>query len=266
LLRSKHPRFQALSSLAALLFLSTANASFANQSVLFVKQLHREFGQANLYLSKRAIRVESPSLQVVYLAKAPDWKVFIFSKERGVYTDDAFAHWIARGVRPTAVTQSDLSDVPVTEGPHKKLFGYDATEYSLVVTKESKKNEFGLLEKGLVNTISSGKYIVANGTDLPNQQYRFLTHFYNLPFEKGLPLECEIMHKNGGLPSRLLNTDSLSTISVPDNFYDLPSGLRRVTDERKVALSDKKIKQLTDFMQDLGVGENYSKTNSSPKP
>jgi len=118
LLRSKHPGLKALSVLAALVYLSTAGAAFANQTVLVAKQVHREFGQANLYLSKRGIKVEKPNLQLVYLAKAPDWKVFIFSKERAVYTDDSFAHWIARGIRPMAVSQSDLSDVAVTEGQH----------------------------------------------------------------------------------------------------------------------------------------------------
>jgi len=249
------------------LSLGTANASFANQTALLAKQVHREFGQANVYLSKRAIKVEKPNLQVVYLAKAPDWKIYIFSKERGVYTDDAFAHWIARGLRPMSVSQSDLSDVPVTNGQHKKLYGYDATEFALVVTKEAKKNEFGLLEKGLVNTILSGNYFVATGTDLPDQQFKFLTHFYNLPFAKGVPLECQVTLKNGAVPSDVLITKAFSTVSVPDNFYDFPSGLRRVNNERDVALSDQKIKQLTDFMQDLGVGETYNKTgnkNGSP--
>jgi len=220
----------------------------AKQKVQVLDQQNYETGRMMVYLSPQAVKVDHLELQYTFLATAPQWKLTIFNKKQNVFTEDDLIRWVKHGVRPNVASQMDLRDAQLDPVGDKTAQGLSGREYSVVVSGAAPAGQ-----RTLFTQLESGKYFVATKLGVPEEEMRFLSRLYSLPFKRGVPISCTIKYKTQNSVF-VLKTRSITSQTVEDNFFDVPKGMQRVKNESAVALTKSKIKEINDVFEELGVG------------
>jgi hypothetical protein len=103
---------------------------------------------------------------------------------------------------------------------------------------------------------SHGTDIVATVEKYPPQIVAILTRLYDIPVAEGLPIAAIDEFENGR--SRFnLKTKSITKTSVPANFFDIPTGYKRLTAFSDVTRSVQSQKNAEDIFQSLGIGDDF---------
>jgi hypothetical protein len=227
---------------------SLSQAAEAKQKVEVLDQQNYETGRMMIYLSPKAIKVEHLELHYTFLATAPQWKLTIFNKKQNVFTDDDLVRWVKHGVRPNAASQTDLTDAQLEPDGEKTSQGLTGNQYSVIVSGPAP-----IGQRTLFTQLQSGQYFVATKLGLPEEEMRFLSRLYSVPFKHGVPVSCTITYRTQNTVY-VLKTRSASSQTVEDNFFEIPKGMQRVKNESAVALTKSKINEINDVFEELGVG------------
>ena len=200
-------------------------------------------------MNQHGIRIDVQNVKVTYVATAPDWKMTIYSRELCNYTEDSLSHWL-KSARPDAASQSNLSDLAISDGKHLMLFGVDCIECPF---KLNQKLLSMRLHHSFSGDIKSGSYVMSRSLALPEQEYKILSSFYGMPSVGAFPISCDVVQKTGQRSS-ILRTTNLTKMSAANNVFQRPLGLKRVANESAVLFSDRKIQDLKELFDDIGVG------------
>jgi hypothetical protein len=220
----------------------------AKQKIQMLDQQNYETGRMLVYLSPKAVKVEHLELHYTFLATAPQWKLTIFNKKQNVFAEDDLMRWVKHGVRPNVASQMDLTDAQLDPVGDKTVQGLSGREYSVIVSGPAPAGQ-----RTLFTQLQEGKYFVATKMGLPEEEMRFLSRMYSLPFKHGIPVSCEIKYRTQNTVS-VLKTRSAVSQTVEDNFFDIPKGMQKVKNESAVALTKSKINEINDVFEELGVG------------
>lgn len=255
--------------IAILLLLPMTQApTFASENptinVLTLVQQSPEHGDATVTVSNKAVRFDAPRAAMTIVASAPTWQISVYSKERKTEFLTSFEAFNQigfsnlRGV-PRRGKNTNLSALPSTKS---SMFGMECKTIHLANQKPTGMAPRVLDEmlymdgKRKLDDHSHGTDIVATVEKYPPQIVAILTRLYDIPVAEGLPIAAIDEFENGR--SRFnLKTKSITKTSVPANFFDIPTGYKRLTAFSDVTRSVQSQKNAEDIFQSLGIGDDF---------
>jgi len=182
-----------------------------------IKQKNKYFGTSTIYASPKFYKFIAGGNKWVDLARAPNWDVYLIGLKNHRYyrfgSKDFKGHILI-----TFVSTIDRHAKPVTTKREEKIAGITTEQYC------AKTNKAAPLVRG---ELIATNYWVAKNLGLPPQIVHIFCMDMGIPDLPGLPFRMIVE------PAReksVLATDTTSArlVSLPESFFNLPSGLKRV--------------------------------------
>lgn len=242
-----------------------ALAAPATQQVEIWQQKHGYLGTLEVILAPNAIRISEKGKDIVILAKAPDWKVFVYNKKTKLFYDMTLDVWKKHGLRVTWTMMSATSDWPIVKAGNEKLLKRDADVYFLAADPNAKAK----LRMGKPIDFSYGKAGVywIDKAPCAKERTAVMLQLYKTPEVQSTPLALKTFNKrsygyqgaSSNAPEKeqmLLETLSITKATMPSNTFDLPPGYKRAKDDHDVTIGKNNSDSLDSIVDQMGLKEN----------
>jgi hypothetical protein len=213
------------------------------EEAIRMRQTHFFMGEAEVTIAAKGIRIENISqLKYVLVAKAPQWRVYVFRNDDKTYFDESLKDFEQTGLMSNFLF------------PFKDpMLGGKRYEPALLTM-----NGFKVIQ--LSSSYEKLKYM--NIVTLPQQVKRIMYVAYKLPTNGGIPISYE-RHQGGvdivtGFDRKneieiALNTTTIKHVKVSPQEFELPPQLNRTNSMREVVAGNKTRTQSDDEKALLGM-------------
>lgn len=173
-----------------------------------------------IYASRQYFKVTS-TVGGSLIAKAPDWKVYVFNDE------DKRICALEYGQFRKLAFQESVSIEQFGAKPYPCMIaGIKGHRYVFPPEQKQKVDNEGLFRSGPKVEILRVNYsVAADNHDLPKEVIDVWRRFFDLPTKELIPLEIRDDVRFGGYLYRL-KTESQSRDSVDAKFFDVPTGYK----------------------------------------
>lgn len=205
--------------------LKTNNATSGQTvtEVAFRSWLH---GSCNLSYTNSAIRMDCPGRGVVFLLKAPDWRMYYFKPSAKIYYDCP-----AKEFNPDEIKTFN-SMRPSAPGALKPvsyrkdiLLGHPCTVCKMVNPQLVAGNADHLWKRLIVR---SGEFWLDNVPGISEEANRTILRCLGQPYAKGMPLQMKTLNGNGSIEDEIKLYTINKKKKVSADFFTLPAGFKRV--------------------------------------
>lgn len=190
--------------------------------VAFRSWLH---GACNMTYNKSAIRMDCPGRGVVFLMKAPDWRMYYFKPSAKIYFDCPGKEFNPDDVK-TFHTMRPSAPGALKPVSYKKdiLLGHPCTLCKMVNPQAESSNSDHLWKRLIVKT---GELWLDNEPGISEEANRTILRTLGLPYVTGLPLQMNTLNGNGTKTDEI-KLYTIKKKSVSANFFTMPAGFKRV--------------------------------------
>lgn len=235
--------------------LSCASAHAALEMDEFVVD-SRLLGPRKLYVSKNIIRIDCPRESLTIISKKPFSQVTCFnrSSKRICQAESAVA---VKELRTLGVLMAEAGEVTLTWNPvgTEILQGVSCTAYKAKVTHTEAKPD-------KADEVDWRKYWVRKDLEVPKAAGDILSAAVGAPNIPGIPQRLEHFGSETDFNIPFLSRSNIDTkkktlkviisnkskkkVTVPDSFFDIPTGYKMRKDFKKVLLHKGGIQSLKD--------------------
>lgn len=182
-------------------------------------------GTCNLSYTSSAMRMDCPGRGVVFLMKAPDWRMYYYKPSAKIYFECAGKDFNPDEVK-TFATMRPSAPGALKPVSYKKdiLLGNPCTVCKMVNPQLSSSNGDHLWKRLIVR---SGEFWLDNVPGIPEEANRTILRTLGLPYAKGMPLQLKTLNGNGSIDDEI-KLYTIKKKKVPPNFFTMPSGFKRV--------------------------------------
>jgi len=179
----------------------------------FIEEQNKLLGDNQIYASPRAVKIVFFNKKWIDIARAPDWELYVLNPTSKIYWHTPLSKW-----KGTALLQSasiiDRTVKPTKTDETKKILSFTATKYVTTGTDPTRKEK------------EKEEYWVTKEIMLPKQIIHIIAANAGMPDTDGFPLRVTVMRFQGVNSTTMLNTASAKQTTVPENFFNLPSGYK----------------------------------------
>jgi hypothetical protein len=262
----KSARFCSWINIALLLLSVAASGAVAADVDGVLIQQQRFEDKLTFVMTKNALKATMPIHFWTAIAKAPDWRVYMYNSNSKLRYELTFEQWLLGGALDRS---NDSLDVYENWKKMKILSSSESTKGKLKLRKVVYKS-FG--ERLGREYHGMGELDQKLGVTKPQKQVESYSCFYApdigyekpnaflysldlMPPAKGIPMEYVVNFK-GGTKSYRVYTRSISDTKVAKDNFDLPKGYKLASSPREVfvALNPSAIKEM---FNDLDVGTPF---------
>ncbi len=228
---------------------SSMQAGHANNKVSAweLVQISKLTGKHKVIIAPNAIKIISYGYPYVIVSKAPDWKVFTYNTRAKRIFESSLLDFEGRLVYSSNAFSQYLEQLPVRRGKVSKdiIFNQQCDKIHMINHgKDSKRpgtsNSYSpmLFVSSDLKTADFWKW---NDSSLPMAASLILLKINRLPAVSGVPLR--LVAFNFDREKRVeLETESMKKVSVSDEDFAIPSGMKKTNSEIEM-LNDSKRKQ-----------------------
>jgi hypothetical protein len=202
------------------------NDATSVQAVTEVAFRSRIHGPCTLTYNSSAIRMDCTSRGVVFLIKAPDWRMYYFKPSSKVYFDCPGKDFIPDDVK-TFHSMRPGSPGALKPISYRKtiLMGRPCT---FCVMENPQKVIGAKLPRWQKLLIKSGELWIDEVPGIPIDAFHTIQRSLGLPYTKGLPLKMNTVNNDGfNVSEPELKLYSINYKKVPRDFFTLPKGFSR---------------------------------------
>lgn len=237
-------------------------AAPAAKQVEIWQQKHGYLGALEVVLAADAIRISEKGKDLVILAKAPDWKVFVFNKQSKLFYDMTLDVWKKHGLRATWTMMPATSDWPIVKVGREKLLNRDADVYFLAADPNAKAKI--RMHKPIDFSYGKAGIYWIDKTPCAQERTDVLVQLYRTPQTATTPLALKTFHKGSygfsgagnNVPvekQMLLETVSITKASVSSKTFDLPPGYKRAQNDHDVTIRKSNSESLDSIVDQMGL-------------
>lgn len=194
---------------------------------VILEQKSQTSGLMKVYLPADAIRIDFKKLRCSLSARGPDWKIYIFNREKRVYSQTTYNQY--RGfVKDTLMLmwESQTSRTWVRCGK-TKVAGIDVTQYR-VNTRGRPATELSRAEAAAIMCLAPNLKVAPTAANI-------LCKTVLAPRQGKVPISCELGQSMFGEKSRrFLSTLRSSREKVSTKLFEKPVGYRLVKNDSDV--------------------------------
>jgi len=191
---------------------SAKSAKSASFDVWHLSQKNMIFGDCEVYICPKGLKVTFASNKWANLAKPPDWDLLVFNPKAKVYCRTPLKDWRGRKLGNSLIRLGPPLEKTET------IAGLSAKVYSGQTIESGRR--------------SQTKIFTCEELKLPNQISVILCGNAAIPQIKGIPLRVQLKadeRKGGRSGETTINTYVAKQETLPASFFDMPSGYRLVT-------------------------------------
>jgi len=190
--------------------------------VAFRSWLH---GTCNLTYNSTAIRMDCPGRGVVFLLKAPDWRMYYFKPTAKVYYDCPGKEFIPDDVKTFhAMRPSAPGALKPVSYSKDTLLGHPCTICKMVNPQAPTGKSQHLWSRLIVRT---GELWVDDVPGMPLEAAHTVQRSLGLPYAKGIPWQMKT-HNANSVKEDEIKLYTIKTTKVPASFFTMPPGFKRV--------------------------------------
>jgi hypothetical protein len=220
-------------------------------------QNSHEVGEQKVTLCQRGLLVSAAAQPYEIIARPPKWEVCLLNHQSKTYCLTDVRAWRGMFGMSMAFFGNRYQNIQlVEEKTSENLKG-------LSVTLLKQHNLPGiplqgrLAGKGRYNRMSrNARYYLTKQLAIPREPCAILCVLYHLPVMNMVPLKMTCLDENG-VEREELTTLSYGKTTVPETFFDLPSGFRRVEKQSGVELDASKTSVINELMDPLGTAKYH---------
>lgn len=222
----------------------------------------------NVVMTKNAIKATIPRHHWTAIAKAPDWRVYMFNSNSKLRYDVSFADWLRGGVIDKT---NESLDVYEKANSLKVICSRDLIDANLKlknVVYKSLGETIGaryhaMAEVGYVLNVSkknkraqAENYNCLYAPKLGNQKINSFLYSLNLmPPGTGFPMQYSVNLKGGGKMLRV-STRSISDIKIEKDTFNMPKGYKLAGTGREVFVATSQ-SELKEMFTDMDIGTPF---------
>jgi hypothetical protein len=199
--------------------------ALATQPGWVLEQTSDIAGNQSFVWSKAAMRINSPKEGLVALAKAPDWKVQIYSPTTHKYceyTTEQFKHNF------TDKQRTKLGSAFIKGNRTQIIAGLNTSQFELVIASKN----------GAIDWHDHSQVWLTKGiNNMPRTVETLVLDLAGIPLNKGVPLRI-LRIRNNGQVTKTIDTIAYRKVTLADNYFNLPPGMKRVDNEISLLLED----------------------------
>jgi hypothetical protein len=179
----------------------------------FIEEQNKLMGDNQIYASPQAVKIVFFNKKWIDIARAPDWELYVFSPSSKYYWHTPLSKW-----RGTALLQSasiiDRNVKPNKTKEVQKILSFNATKYA-TIGKDPTTHE-----------TEAEEYWVTKEIILPKEIIHIICTNAGIPDTDGFPLRVMVTRVRVAHGLTVLNTASAKMTTVPENFFNLPTGYK----------------------------------------
>lgn len=232
------------------------SAETAQNSVLKAQIKSDTLGNATAFIKKDALRINIGDGRARLVARAPDWKVYLYNGVNNCGLEMPLDKWIAHHPSWTYIGNDDwLFGESLLKVVDVKRLGIEATRYKLAT-------KLGSGEIVSKHAGTHGHLIMGKVDNLAPQAASIIRRTFGIPAAGGFPLELvtyakeqpvkiEAFNRKIGGDSHLFMVSSLSKDTRPDSFFEKPKGFVPKAREVEVIFDSERTKSVENVMDML---------------
>ncbi|CAN5558520.1 hypothetical protein BH11CYA1_BH11CYA1_08880 [soil metagenome] len=187
-----------------------------------------------VYLSPKAVFIDSLARGYCVVCKAPDWKVTMYSPKSKRFYEESAATW----KNSSQINVMDLLAARMSGMKVQKVQQQQLLKHNVAVLRMKQDFESHLRDSTVTHENEYGSYFICDDFKLPSQCSDFLVWFFKLPPvapAQGIPLKFIYIDNSQGIYNRL-NTLSIETTALESAKLTVPAGYTRTGSETMMLL------------------------------
>jgi hypothetical protein len=216
-------------------------------------QKSHEVGGQKVTFCQRGLVISAQDQPYEIIARPPKWEVCLLNRQSKTYCITDVRAWRGMFGMSMAFLGNRYQNIELVEEKTSENFK------GLPLTIFKQKNFPGiplqgrLAGKGRYNAMSrNARYCLTKQLVMAKEPCAILCVLYHLPVKDMVPLKMTCLDENGNEREELA-TASFEKTTVPDSFFDLPVGFRRVEKQSGVELDSSKASVIDELMDPLGT-------------
>jgi hypothetical protein len=220
-------------------------------------QTSHEVGTQKVTLCQRGLLISAVDQPYEIIARPPKWEVCLLNRQSKTYYMSDLRAWRGMFGMSMAFLGNRFQNIElVEEKTNENLKGLTITLFkqraALGVPPQGR-----LSGRGRYNAMSrNARYYLTKQLAIPREPCAILCVLYHLPVKDMVPLKMTCLDENG-TEREDLTTLSYEKASVPETFFDLPAGFRRVEKQSGVELDSSKASVIDELMDPLGTSKYH---------
>jgi hypothetical protein len=182
-------------------------------------------GEISVIWTKDAVRVNFKKYDVVFITRAPAWRVIVFSDSTKRYCESTLEQF--RGRFGQAHYRRDKNDKVLKANKTTKIAGLNASEYILARAKKS----------GAIDLSDMGEMWMTKELNMPRPIGKLLSEVASMPANLGIPVRA-IRVRNRGITVKTLDTLAYHKVPINADTFSWPKGYMKVSDEVAVLIEE----------------------------
>lgn len=209
-------------------------------------------GRYDVYVSGRALRIDSQSFKYSLLATAPQWNLTIWRDDSKEICHCTLAQYVYQRRNAVNTTSSCNLDKPISKHPIViPRFGLSGMQY--VYAGEKRGHDLFISDKATTDV--KNYFIDCAKIDLPRPAVQIIGGTSTLPDLPGLPYQMFEVLESGPKQWQVLTRSMERQKSVPAKVFQTPRGYKDIGIFKHNFLFKSVSSMMDDTVDSIGIGE-----------